>query len=123
MLESGVYVSRWIEVDFDVAVALNGGRPDPHHMYTRYFHSGGDLNHVATHGSDELDELIEAGFAAEPDERPGIYEDLSRTLLEDSPWVWLYSGFEYRVTQPDVQGFIPYADGSLRSLREVSIGQ
>ena len=37
VLESGAFVDRWIAADFDAAVALNGGRPDPDGMYGRYF--------------------------------------------------------------------------------------
>ena len=124
VLESGVYVERWIDVEFDVALARNGGRADPHHMYARYFHSDGDLNYVATHGSDELDELIDAGRMEEDaDARQDIYQELSETLIEEAPWAWLYTGFEYRVVQPDVDGFTGYSDGSLRTLRETRIGQ
>lgn len=123
ILESGVYVQRWIEADFDAAVALNGGRPDPHHMYARYFHSDGDLNAVATHQSGELDSLIEEGRAAEEGERESIYQEVAETLEADAPWAWLYTGYEYRVALPEVEGFTAYPDGSLRSLREVSIGQ
>ncbi len=36
-MEIGAYVDRWLAADFDTAVALNGGRPDPDVMYGRYF--------------------------------------------------------------------------------------
>jgi peptide/nickel transport system substrate-binding protein len=122
-LETNVYVERWLEADFDAAVALNGGRPDPHHMYARYFTSGGNLNHVATHSSDSLDELFAEGLA-ETDEaaRQEIYAQISRELLEASPWAWLFTGFEYRVLQPEVEGFTPMPTGSLKSLRQVQLG-
>ena len=122
VLESGVYVERWIDVDFEIALARNGGRPDPHHMYARYFHSDGDLHYVATHGSDELDELIDTGRMTEdPDERQAIYAELSETLVEEAPWTWLYTGYEYRVVQPEVEGFTGLSDGSLRMLRETQV--
>ena len=124
VLESGVYVQRWIDVEFDIALARNGGRPDPHHMYARYFHSDGDLNYVATHGSEELDELVDAGRMEEdPDERQAIYQELSETLIEEAPWTWMYTGFEYRVVQPEVEDFTGFSDGSLRTLRETRIDQ
>jgi peptide/nickel transport system substrate-binding protein len=124
VLESGVYVQRWIDVDFEVALARNGGRPDPHHMYARYFHSDGDLNYVATHGSDELDELVVTGRMTEdPDERQAIYQEMSERLIEEAPWAWLYTGFEYRVVQSEVEGFTGLSDGSFRTLRETRIPQ
>src|SRR5690606_34684936 len=43
-MELGVYVDRWLAGDFQAAVALNGGRPDPYTMYARYWPSTGNLN-------------------------------------------------------------------------------
>ena len=36
-LELSVYVARWLAADFDAAIALNGGNPDPHNMFVRYW--------------------------------------------------------------------------------------
>jgi peptide/nickel transport system substrate-binding protein len=43
LMELNVYVDAWLKGDFDMAVALNGGRPDPYAMYNRYFTKGGNL--------------------------------------------------------------------------------
>jgi peptide/nickel transport system substrate-binding protein len=122
-LETNVYVERWLDADFDAAVALNGGRADPHQMYARYFTSDGNLNDVATYSSDTLDDLFAAGRAeTDQDARAEIYAEISRELLDASPWAWLFTGFEYRVLQPEVSGFVPMPTGSLKSLRTVDIG-
>jgi peptide/nickel transport system substrate-binding protein len=122
-LETNVYVERWLEADFDAAVALNGGRADPHQMYARYFVSDGNLNDVATYSSDTLDELFAQGRAeTDEDARVEVYADISQELLDASPWAWLFAGFEYRVLQPEVDGFVPMPTGSLKSLRSVTIG-
>jgi peptide/nickel transport system substrate-binding protein len=122
-LETNVYVERWLDADFEAAVALNGGRADPHQMYARYFTSDGNLNDVATYSSDALDQLFEDG-KAETDEqaRAEIYGEIASELLDASPWAWLFTGFEYRVLQPEVQGFESYPTGSLKSLRSVQLG-
>lgn len=122
-LETNVYVDRWLETDYDAALALNGGRAEPHQMYARYFTSDGNLNDVATHSSDRLDELFAEG-QAETDEaaRREIYDEIARALLEASPWTWLFTGFEYRVLQPEVEGFESNPTGSLKSLRDVRLG-
>lgn len=121
-LETNVYVDRWLEADFEAAVALNGGRPDPHQMYARYFMSDGNLNDVATYSDPELDELFAQG-RAETDEaaRAEIYEQISQHLLDASPWAWVFTGYEYRVLQPGVEGFTNSPTGSLKSLRSVSV--
>lgn len=119
-LETNVYVDRWLAADFDAAVALNGGRPDPHHMYARYFTSDGNLNDVATYSDPELDELFASGKAeTDPDARAEIYAQISEHLLEAAPWAWVFTGFEYRVLQSGVEGFVPMPTGSLKSLRAV----
>jgi peptide/nickel transport system substrate-binding protein len=122
-LETNIYVERWLDTDFDAAVALNGGRPDPHQMYARYFTSTGNLNGVATYSSETLDTLFADGLA-ETDEqaRADIYAEISQELLDASPWAWLFTGFEYRVLQPEVSGFVPTATGSLKTLRTVELG-
>lgn len=122
-LETNVYVDRWLAGDFDAAVALNSGKPDPHHMYVRYFTSDGNLNKVATFSSPELDELFAQGKAeTDVDERGEVYAQISEQLLSASPWAWLFNGYEYRVLQPDVEGFVPMPTGSLKSLRDTSLG-
>ena len=60
-LELGVYVDRWLKADFDAAVALNGGNPDPDIMFFRYWHSTGNLNKVAAYKDPEIDKLLEQG--------------------------------------------------------------
>lgn len=123
ILETNIYVERWLDADFDAAVALNGGRPDPHQMYARYFTSNGNLNDVATHSSETLDELFEAGRTeTDPEARVEIYNEITRELNERSPWAWLFTGFEYRVLQPELDGFVPMPTGSLKSLRAVTLG-
>lgn len=122
-LETNVYVDRWLAADFDAAVALNGGRPDPHHMYARYFTSDGNLNEVATYSDPELDQMFADGKAeTDPGARAEIYAEISRHLLDASPWAWVFTGYEYRVLQPEVEGFVPMPTGSLKSLRSVRVG-
>src|SRR5690606_29675811 len=43
MMELNVYVDTWLKGDFDMAVALNGGRPDPYPTYNRYFPKDANL--------------------------------------------------------------------------------
>ena len=93
-------------------------------MYVRYFTSDGNLNDVAQYSSDELDQLFAEGKAeTDPDARADIYEQVATQLREASPWAWVFNGFEYRVLQPEVEGFTPTPTGSLKSLREVTISQ
>lgn len=122
VLESGAFVDRWIAADFDAAVALNGGRPDPDGMYGRYFTSDGNLNQVAGYSSPELDALFAEGKqSSDPDERKAIYEQVSNHLEDNAAWIWLFTSYTYTAMSGDVQGFTPMANGSLQSLRTTSV--
>ncbi len=121
-LESGAYVDRWIAGDFDAAVALNGGRPDPDGMYGRYFTSTGNLNKVAGYSSPALDALFAEGKATpDPKDRAGIYEKVSAELEDNAVWIWLFTSYTYTATASTVQGFVPMANGSLQYLRTTTV--
>ncbi|MEQ4719406.1 ABC transporter substrate-binding protein [Nonomuraea sp. B19D2] len=122
VLESGAFVDRWVAADFDAAVALNGGRPDPDGSYGRYFTSKGNLNKVAGYSSPELDKLFAEGKAStDQAARKAIYDQVSAELEENAPWIWLFSGYTYTATTAGVQGFVPMASGSLQFLRTTSV--
>ena len=122
ILESGAYVDRWIAGDFDTAVALNGGRPDPDGMYGRYFTSTGNLNAVAGYSSPELDVLFAEGKAAsDNDTRVEIYDAVSAELEDNAAWIWLFTSFNYTATVASVDGFVPMANNSLQYLRTTTI--
>jgi len=118
ILESGAYVDRWMAGDFDAAVALNGGRPDPDGMYSRYFTSTGNLNKVAGYSSDTLDALFAQGRqTSDPAKRAPIYTQISNELESQAVWIWLFTGFTYTATSSDIQKFIPMANQSMQYLR------
>lgn len=121
-LESGAFVDRWVDADFEAAVALNGGRPDPDSMYGRYFTSKGNLNKVAGYHSPELDELFAKGRATDDEaERKEIYTQISAELENNAAWVWLFTGYTYTATTQQVSGFEPMVNGSLQSLRTTTV--
>ncbi|PZG15709.1 ABC transporter substrate-binding protein [Nonomuraea aridisoli] len=123
VLESGAFVDRWVAADFDAAVALNGGRPEPDGSYARYFTSDGNLNKVAGYSSPKLDELFAEGKATtDQAARKAIYDQVAAELENNAPWIWLFSGYTYTATAANVQGFVPMASGSLQYLRTTSVG-
>jgi len=122
VLESGAYVDRWIAGDFDAAVALNGGRPDPDGMYGRYFTSTGNLNKVAGYSSPELDKLFAEGKAtSDPAARKAIYDKVSLELENNAAWIWMFTSYTYTATNSSVHGFTPMANGSLQYLRTTTV--
>lgn len=121
-LESGSYVDRWVAADFDTAIALNGGRPDPDGMYGRYFTSTGNLNAVAGYSSPELDALFAEGRTiTDPEQRKAIYTEISDNLEANAAWIWMFTSYTYTATTDAVSGFTPVANGSLQNLRHVKL--
>jgi peptide/nickel transport system substrate-binding protein len=122
MLETNTFVERWKKADFDSYITINGGWPDPHHMYVRYFASDGSLNNVAQWSSPATDKLFAKGLALTDQEaRKPVYEELAAKLQEGSPWVWLAGATTDRALRPGVEGFVPMPNGSLKSLRDVEL--
>lgn len=123
-MELQTYVDRWLAGDFEAAIALNGGRPDPYTMYARYWPSSGNLNNVAGYSDPVLDDLFERGRSeSDPEVRKAIFNEFETYITEQAPWVWLYVGFEYTAQQPYVEGFVPNPTDSLLSLAYVTLNK
>lgn len=119
-LDNDTYVKRWLAADFDAALALNGGRIDPHLMFIRYWNSKGNLNKVAAYNDSTLDDLLAKGQKeTDPQKRITIYQDFEKHLVDAAPWVWLFTGFEYRAMQSSVKNYIPTPLVSIYYLRQV----
>jgi peptide/nickel transport system substrate-binding protein len=121
-MELSVYVDRWLNGEFDSAVALNSGFPDPYQTYVRYWMENSQFRNTAGYGDDTLNDLMQQA-RAESDiaARTEIFNALERHLTEVAPWVWLYTGNFYVAYQPYVSGYVGYPTGSLIALAQVSL--
>ncbi|MBX3080773.1 MAG: ABC transporter substrate-binding protein [Anaerolineae bacterium] len=123
-MELSVYVDRWLKGDFDTAIALNGGRPDPYTMYARYWTKAGNLQVVTNYNDATLDDLMAKGRAeTDPKARFDIFADFQKHLVEVSPWIWLYNGYEYTAQQKYVEGFVPNPTDALTSFAFVKLNK
>ncbi len=124
MMELNVYVDAWLKGDFDMAIALNGGRADPYTMYNRYWTKAGNLQKVANYIDDTLDSLMQKGrVETDPAERKATFGEFEKHLAEVSPWIWLYTSYSYTAQQKNVEGFVPTPTGTLFSLAKVTVKQ
>jgi peptide/nickel transport system substrate-binding protein len=70
----------------------------------------------------QVDRLLERGrVAMEPAERKRIYGAAQRLIALDLPYVPLWWQKNVIAKSTNVQGFIPYPDGDLISLKKVSL--
>src|SRR3954471_13279516 len=119
---TNVYVKRWTKADYDVTLALNGGNSSPYLMYARYFAGGASLAKPAGLDSPELAKLL--GQADPPDGRASdaTVARLQRAMLQQSPWVWLFTDNNVVAMRSGVTGLGITADNSLRSLQQTAKG-
>jgi peptide/nickel transport system substrate-binding protein len=123
-MELNVYVDTWLKGDFDMAVAQNGGRPDPYPMYNRYFTKDGNLVKVSNFGDDTLDSLLQQGRTeTDPAKRKAIFQQFEQHLAETSPWIWISNTYTYTAELKTVQGYLASPNAPLFGLAKVSIGQ
>lgn len=122
MMELNVYVDAWLAGDFDMAVAQNGGRPDPYPMYNRYFTKTGNLVKVSNFTDDELDSLMKQGQAeTDPAKRVEIFHQFEQRLAEQSPWIWLSTSYSYTAQLKTVSGYVGSPTGTLFGLTKIAI--
>lgn len=123
VLEYGIYVDRWLKADLDLALSANAGLPDPHFYLYRYFYSEGGLSFIHGHWSnDRLDTLLNKGqVETDKSERQKIYMEAQDILIDEAPFIWLVTGFEYFAFQDNVKGFTPLPAGGIDYLKDVWI--
>ena len=122
MMELNVYVDTWLAGDFDMAVAQNGGRPDPYPMYNRYFTKDGNLLKVSNYVDDELDSLLQQGrVETDVAKRKEIFQKFEAHLTEMAPWIWLSTSNTYTAQLKTISGFEPSPTGTLFGLTKVTI--
>ncbi|RYE84662.1 MAG: ABC transporter substrate-binding protein, partial [Hyphomicrobiales bacterium] len=124
MMELNVYVDTWLKGDFDMAVAQNGGRPDPYPMYNRYFTKDGNLLKVSNYVDDELDSLLQQGrVETDVAKRKEIFQKFEAHLAEMAPWIWLSTSNTYTAQLKTLSGFEPSPTGTLFGLTKVTLPQ
>jgi peptide/nickel transport system substrate-binding protein len=87
-----------------IFASANTFRPDPDGYIYPYFHSKGNLNKA--YNNPKIDPLIaEARSSSNHAERRRLYQQVQRTLLEDSPNWWWYAKYNIEATSSKAQGY------------------
>ncbi|QNE35825.1 ABC transporter substrate-binding protein [Leifsonia shinshuensis] len=121
-LDSNAYVQKWLAGDFDAAIAQNSGSADPNTMYARYFTSTGTYNKVAGYSSPELDKLFADGIATtDVAQRKSIYTDVTKQLVDNAAWVWLFTPKEYIVHSSGMSGLETRYDADMSQLWKATL--
>ncbi|HEY9267869.1 MAG TPA: peptide-binding protein [Methylotenera sp.] len=106
-IEWASFISRFIKTgDFDVVV-LGWGLgldPDQFNIWHSSQQAPGQFNFIGYHNP-AVDKLLEQGrLELNPDKRMEIYHEFARTLLEDSPIIYLSAGYGLTAIHKRVKG-------------------
>lgn len=119
VLEFGIFVKRWREIDFATFLSLNGGSLEPDIQFYRTFKSDGATNKF-NYKSVRVDGLLEQGRQAVIlADRVNIYKELQRILVQENPFLFLYSPNNLYVTALHVKDFTPMSNQSLVLMKNV----
>lgn len=122
--EWGTFYSDIIKGNFHLYSLAWVGVMDPD-IYYQLFHSasippnGDNRGHYS---NPELDRLLEQGRSTtDAAARKTIYAEVQRILADELPYIPLWWVKNVIVQHADIKGFVPYPDGDLISLKNVSL--
>ncbi len=103
---------------FDLAVTGDSAYLDPNGLVLGNFKTGGSGN-FAGYSNKKVDDLIVQGIAVtDQTKRAELYQQLQQILLDDLPWVCLFSYNQYEAMKTYVKGYTHIPNGSNYRLRE-----
>lgn len=114
--ENATYIERFFGGDFDIAVMGASGYMDPNEWLEQSLTTDGP-NNAAAYSNPALDELVAAGLVEQDQAaRAEIYQQAQQLVIDDAPWISLYTSNTYEGLRDRVQGFQHMLSGGLRSV-------
>ncbi len=80
--------------------------PDPDNYLWTLFHSDNiGQDNAVRYSNPEVDGLLDrARTTTDWDTRKSLYQEAESRIIEDAPWIFLYTNVEYKLVQPYVKG-------------------
>lgn len=114
--ENATLIERFYSFDFDMVVMGAAGYVDPNDFIQQNFQSG-EANNTSGYDNPEMDALIDQGLSTQDrDERAGIYQEIQQLIIDDAPWINLYTSSTFEGASGRVQGFTHYLSGGFFGL-------
>ncbi len=123
MSEWGSFLRRaFTEKDYEMRLITATFQEASQYIYD-YFHSKSSRNR-AEFRTGELDELAaRTRVETNPGRREALFREVQQKVLDLSPVIYLYTGYEFFVMSPGVKGYRPIPNGSRTPLRETWLEQ
>jgi len=119
VLEFGAVLQSQRELNFDLLLTLNSGRPDPH-QYIGTIMRTGEAQNYGKYSNPKADELLSRGLQTlDVAERKQIYAETQRIYSNDVPYFHMYVINSFDPARKEVKGYIPQASQYRPSLRHV----
>ena len=114
VLESSAMVASTQRGDYEAAIAIWSGRPDPDGNIAFWLASDGFLN-WGKYSNPRVDALFrQARMVTVTEQRRRLYHDAAQIWLADRPHMMLYHHRWFWAMRADLQGFEPSPDGIIR---------
>ena len=113
-IEWGTYVQGIVGRKYELFLLSQGGVQIGPAAQTNW---SSKIKGIAWQGYEnaKVDELIErAAKTMDADARRGVYEEMSKTVWDESPWIFLYHQQDIYGVRDKVKGFKPTSEGSVR---------
>ncbi len=115
VLEWGSFLSGLYNGEHEMCIlGFFSNIQDPDNSLYQVFHSSlkGSKGNMAYFSNDRVDELLDKGrVLPDSEEREQVYHELQELLVEQAPWIPLYSGKQLVGVRKDVIGFEPSITG------------
>lgn len=119
--ENATYIERFFGGDFDIAVMGASGYMDPNEWLEQSLATDGP-NNAAGYSNPALDELVAAGLVEQDmTARAEIYQQAQQIVIDDAPWISLYTSSTYEGLRDRVKGYQHLLSGGLKSITGVWI--
>jgi peptide/nickel transport system substrate-binding protein len=102
------YLDKYWAGSLPLLMAKWAPLPDPDFLLTAMFHSKnqGKGGNVCFYSNPKVDEMIDtAKMEVDQTKRKAIYSKLQKILIDDAPWVFLYSPMRLIAMRDNVMGF------------------
>ncbi|AUW93060.1 hypothetical protein BXT84_03085 [Sulfobacillus thermotolerans] len=114
--EWGTYVNNWVKHDFESFTGENGDWTDPDLAMYAALHTGGSTNAFQFSNS-QVNTLLQEGQATQNfSQRHQIYDQLQKLVVEQSPMLYTFAGYDLFGISPSVKGYVHVPGNAFQTL-------
>ncbi|MGV3489370.1 MAG: ABC transporter substrate-binding protein [Tuberibacillus sp.] len=115
MVEFGTLLEQTDNGDYEAAQIGWSGRVDPDGNAFAWFSTGGTLNYMK-YSNPKVDQLLtQARTVSDQAQRKQLYDQVTKIIWDDAPYIFLYYPKDYKAMKSDLNGFVQVPDMMIRT--------